>query len=340
MSFRESKLTGAEWQELASALRSAFPSIPSLRMMVQYGLSENIDEFIANSAATKEATYELVRWAQSEGRVLELINAARNSNPGNPDLRAVAEAATLAPHSEALESVAAPGIVLVGVEEWRTKMSLSELCVCRVEIAGDPNGTGFLVGRDLVLTNQHVVQEVLGGARKPESVVCRFDYKVASDGVTLNPGVEYRLLADWLVDSSPVTELDYAMLRLKDAAGDHTVNNQTGAATRRWLRIVSHDFAIGERLFVIQHPLASPMKLGTGTVEEIASDGIKICHGADTDRGSSGSPCFTMRWDLVALHQHGKGYSEHCAKNGAINLGAVFLQPKVKKALTASAQQP
>lgn len=337
MSFTEGKLTGTEWQELASSLRAAFPTMQRLRIMVQYGLNENLDEFIPNNADLREATYETVRWAQAEGRLLELISAARNANPGNPPLRSVAELAGVAPRSQALESVLAPGVVLVGVEEWRTKMSLSELCVCRVEIAGDPQGTGFLIGADCVLTSHHVLDIVFNRTKKPETVVCRFDYKAGSDGMTLNSGVEYRLAADWLVDTSPIEGLDFALIRLKATAGRDAVSNQVGAETRGWLRVTEHKFDVGERLFIIQHPNASPMKLGTGTVEKVSSDQTKICHDADTEGGSSGSPCFTMGWELVGLHQHGKGYSEYCTKNGAISLTALLSQPKVKQALVSTA---
>jgi V8-like Glu-specific endopeptidase len=329
MSFITGTLSGRQWQELAQALRTSFPTVARLRMMVQYGLNENLDEFVPSNADTQEATFELIRWAQAQGRLGELILAARNANPGNPQLRNVAEDVSLAPNSRALESVFTPGTALVSVEEWRTKMSLAELAVCRIEIAGVPRGTGFLLGACFVLTNHHVLQPLFDGA-EPDTLVCRFDYKASADGMTLSRGVEYRVADNWLVDRSPVQELDYGLLCLKKPAGDLPISNQTGAPPRGWLRPNSHKFEKGERLFIIQHPNATPMKLGIGTVERISEDRNRICHDADTEPGSSGSPCFTIEWKLVGLHQHGQGFSQYCRKNGAINVASIVSQPKVQ----------
>ena len=37
----------------------------------------------------------------------------------------------------------------------------------------------------------------------------RFDYKASGDGKTVSAGVVYHLAADWLVDSSPMSVIDY-----------------------------------------------------------------------------------------------------------------------------------
>jgi V8-like Glu-specific endopeptidase len=41
-------------------------------------------------------------------------------------------------------------------------------------------GTGFLLGADVVMTNYHVIEAVIKGQLKPYDVVLRFDYKAAS----------------------------------------------------------------------------------------------------------------------------------------------------------------
>jgi len=327
-------LTGEQWKRLTDALSAAFPSVSRLEMMVQFGLNERLADLVPDKPRLNEAAFELVKWAQAEGRLSQLIVAARNHNPGNPKLRLFAEQVALAPSSRALESVFSPGTALVSVEEWRERMSLRELCVCRIDIGGFGNGTGFLLGPSLLLTNWHVLCEVFKGKRRPDSIVCRFDYKVSSEG-TLGKGIEYRLSTDWLLDSSPIEDLDYALLNLRDSAGSEPVSNQQGAPNRGWLKPEPHEFQNAEHLFIIQHPEATPMKLGAGRVDQLAANDKRVCHDVDTEPGSSGSPCFTMDWNLVALHQHGEQFAPECGKNGAIKIAKIIAQPRVAGALQA-----
>ena len=49
------------------------------------------------------------------------------------------------------------------------------------------------------------------------------------------------------------------------------------------------------------------MKLALDTQAVIGANanGTRVRYRTNTDPGSSGSPCFTMDWDLVALHHYG-----------------------------------
>lgn len=328
-------LTGEQWRELSESLQSAFRTRPNLEMMVQYGLDIHLPGIIPDNADLRFATYELIGWAKGDGRLSELILAARNAKPGNPRLRHFAETVDLAPQSRALESIYTPGKALADVDEWKTKMSLSELTVCRIEIAGAPQGTGFLVSPHLVMTARHVLEPIWADGKRKSSLICRFDYKIQENSLSaLNDGVEYILADDWLVDESPTREgLDFALLALKEPAGDMPVNNQADAPKRGWLQIPIHNLVENEHLFIIQHPNATPMKLGVGKVGKILANRGRICHDTDTEPGSSGSPCFTMDWKLVGLHQHGRGYSIECATNGAIAIAAILNRDQVRQAI-------
>jgi hypothetical protein len=57
------------------------------------------------------------------------------------------------------------------------------------------------------MTNYHVVRKVHRQLVAANQVVCRFDYKVLADGVSvIKP---YGLASDWLVDHSSYSELDF-----------------------------------------------------------------------------------------------------------------------------------
>lgn len=60
-------------------------------------------------------------------------------------------------------------------------------------------------------------------------------------------------------------------------------------------------------ILILQHLLGDPLKLALDTeaVIEWKFGGLRLRYATNTDWGSSGSPCFTLDWDLVALHHFG-----------------------------------
>lgn len=80
------KLTGAEYQELQKALLSAFRSNDELTRLVRFHLGENLAAIVAPGALAS-VVFELIQWAESRGRLGELIDGALKENPGNPTLR-------------------------------------------------------------------------------------------------------------------------------------------------------------------------------------------------------------------------------------------------------------
>lgn len=184
--------------------------------------------------------------------------------------------------------------------------------VCRIEIPrGKPVGTGFLVGPDLLLTNQHVVHSDDEAA----SACARFDYwadwqGVASQGRTF--ACEPKLLA-----SSPPEQLDYSLLRLTDTplrefmAGDEWKDLPALELLRRrrhrgFLLLSPRKVTGDERVNIIQHPLGTPLKAVLTQNRVAAVTGSRLQYVADTDEGSSGSPVFDQSWSVVALHHSGK----------------------------------
>jgi hypothetical protein len=85
-----SKLSGAEVKRFQEALLSAFPTRSALAQMVRVGLDENL-EAIAAEKNLSVAVFELIGWAEAQGRIRELIAAARQANQGNAILRSFAE---------------------------------------------------------------------------------------------------------------------------------------------------------------------------------------------------------------------------------------------------------
>ena len=83
-------MDGVQFGQFHRALQSAFPTLTSLRMLARTGLNERL-ESIASEHTLADSAYELIEWAEAQGRLEELIAHARQANPGNQELQRFAE---------------------------------------------------------------------------------------------------------------------------------------------------------------------------------------------------------------------------------------------------------
>jgi hypothetical protein len=84
-------LTGQQQEQLAEALFTAFPTQIELSMMLDFKLGVSVQRFASPNDDLLAVIFKLIRWAQSQGRLEELIIKARERNPGNPQLNAFVE---------------------------------------------------------------------------------------------------------------------------------------------------------------------------------------------------------------------------------------------------------
>jgi hypothetical protein len=192
---------------------------------------------------------------------------------------------------------------------------------------------------------------VIRKAVPPESVRLRFDYRVLADGATVNPGKEYKLADDWLVDSSPhsaadtdpapgrkppeADELDYALLRVDAEPGNQPIGAKpepTGPR-RGWVIVPEGAVSLqaSSPLFILQHPNGLPVKLAfdTESILDVNANRTRVRYKTNTDPGSSGSPCFDINWQLVAVHHSGDPDMKRSAEwNEGIPIDAIVAQVK------------
>lgn len=84
------KLSGQQVRQLAEALTSAFPRKSDLERLIRYGLDRSLSE-IAGGDTVSEIVFQVIEWAEAQGRVADLITAAIAENPRNPQLKKCAE---------------------------------------------------------------------------------------------------------------------------------------------------------------------------------------------------------------------------------------------------------
>jgi hypothetical protein len=204
------ELNGPERAKLRDAILSAYPSWGDLQIMVSDQLDESLPQ-ISAQANQRHVAFNLIEWARARGRLAELIEGARRSNPDNNQMFVFVQKLGLAStdaKKSILEKVVGQNTTFLDVAAWRAQLTRSEWRVCRVDLDGSGNGTGFLVGPDAVLTNHHVVSSAIDGNRNPNTITCRFDYKLAPAGDVISNGESFQLADDWLIDSLPPSPVD------------------------------------------------------------------------------------------------------------------------------------
>ncbi|MBD2208236.1 CHAT domain-containing protein, partial [Calothrix sp. FACHB-1219] len=82
-------LSGQKRKELQLALIDAFPNMASLEQMLAFELDKSL-RAIAGEGSLQDIVYKLIQTAEAQGWVEDLVRGARESNPGNPKLRAIA----------------------------------------------------------------------------------------------------------------------------------------------------------------------------------------------------------------------------------------------------------
>lgn len=341
------QLNGSQRKILRQAILSAFINAAAIDRFLNDALSKPTLETFAGGASTEDQVFNLIRIAQAEGWTGDIIAALQDGHPRNILVRNLPDALRLAA-VEAPPRPPAPGMSLERIVSgggfadlriWAEKMSAIAQAICRIEFPvakGTGYGTGLLVADDCVLTNYHVVEDHITGKLDPTNVRCRFDYARDSQGLHDGRPVALADGPAWIVAQSPydtadesgvgivaADHLDFALLRLSEAAGAHDV----GAGARRGTLSIRRQPAIpGEKapVFVVQHPRGSPIALAIGVVVGLDESGTRLRYDADTLKGSSGSGVFDQRLELSALHHAGDPTSKIRAQyNQGIPIGKI-----------------
>ena len=164
--------------------------------------------------------------------------------------------------------------------------------VCRllVTLSGtEYHGTAFRIGDDLLLTNHHVLFDEDHGNAPATRVEAWFGFERTLAGLDRKHTV---VMCDPATIVGDRTH-DWAAVRvLTPMPADAPVVDLVGAQPVR----------TDDRVYIIQHPGGSPKKIGMihNVVRHV--DDTVVQYLTDTESGSSGSPVFNEKWQLVALH--------------------------------------
>jgi V8-like Glu-specific endopeptidase len=297
-------IDGKKRREIREALVQAFPMPADLRMVTDEVLNVPLQNITNINSNMETMTFELISWAMARGRLTELVIGAVAVNPGATPLKAVADQFQFVADAPGeVERIVLKDVPFENVAQWLDTLSRQRRAVCRIEQQPPPDrsgyGTGFLVADDVVMTNYHVVAPFMAGGS--ENVVLRFDYETDVDGVAVSQGRSCKLASEWQLIDSPVRDLDFALVRLTEPAAEDTVLG----GKRGMLRPTRKLPGAGRPLIILQHPAAEPLKLAIGSVVDPDVASNRVSYTVNTEPGSSGSPCFNVGLDLVAIHHVG-----------------------------------
>jgi S1-C subfamily serine protease len=145
------------------------------------------------------------------------------------------------------------------------------------------HGTGFLIQDDHILTNHHNVRDPNLGMIS--SVIAEFDYEEAFAGTALvRKGAVDSIISD--------ADHDWAVIRLE------------APVKRPPLKLgTPYDIGPDDTVVIIQHPQGAYKQFALEPLAVRYVDDQRIQYVADTQQGSSGSPVFNSRMQIIALHQ-------------------------------------
>ncbi|HIH74497.1 MAG TPA: hypothetical protein HA306_04475, partial [Methanosarcina sp.] len=172
--------------------------------------------------------------------------------------------------------------------------------VCRIQVmnsSGRPEGygTGFLVGPNLLLTNNHI----LDTAELARKSFAEFEFEQDING-RRKPSRSFDLRPDEIFVTDP--ELDFTLVSVGSVAAEGTELDDYGL-----LRLVEDTgkVQIGEYVSIIQHGEGGlkQCSLRENEIADIFENWLYYL--TDTQCEASGSPIFNDQWLVVGLHHSG-----------------------------------
>lgn len=287
--------------KLNPILANLYPTLADAkRIAAASGLNLMMIEF-ENKAINN--WFNILEYANARDRVDDLVKSAVEENPDDESLRSAQQhsppPALAGPETPwsgpsgaaALEKLMGEKSTLVPITYLEVGL-LRARSVVRVKRADGSSGTGFITANNTLITNNHVLPDV----ETARNSIVQFNYQQTVAG--LNAQIEEaRLLPDAFFRTS--VKDDWSAVRVED-----------GIAKWGSLEMAKTAVKPGDHVNIIQHPGGGPKQISMFANVVVFVGGGRVQYLTDTLPGSSGSPVFDGRWNIVALHHSGGWLTE------------------------------
>jgi S1-C subfamily serine protease len=244
--------------------------------------------------------FAILQHAVNQGKVASVVQVARRDHPDNEALQRAQEGAPpktiIGPEPTEWRSPSGPSQLekILGRASTLVPISFLEIgllkarSVAKVRLPDGASGSGFLTHDDILVTNHHV----LPNKATASAATVLFNYQKTAAG--LNAEVDERkLLPDDLFQTSDLN--------------DWTAVRVAGHPSATWgeLPLVPAGIQVGSRVNIVQHPAGQHKQVSFlfNLVAYVGNNRVQYL--TDTEPGSSGSPVFDEKWNVVALHHSG-----------------------------------
>jgi endonuclease G len=157
--------------------------------------------------------------------------------------------------------------------------------------------TGFMVSPNLLLTNNHVFPD----GESAKGCAANFLYERTIAGVS--SGFQFMIDPDKFFFTDP--NLDFSLVYVESLS----LHSKFSLAGFGFLQMIATPgkILVGQPINIIQYPGGGIKHYAyqNNTVVDILELQHFIHYTTDTEKGSSGSPCYNAAWELAALHHSG-----------------------------------
>lgn len=177
---------------------------------------------------------------------------------------------------------------------WLEKGLAKSKSVCRISI-GPSYGTGTVINNKYLLTCHHVITNT----EDATDARLQFDYL---EGTKAEDIPEYCLNPSsfFYTDAS----LDFTICAVEDSLVKYIFQNPPITLKKQSLKFVKD-------VQIIQHPDGQYMQISLIDSRLTGTQDHSICYTSDTESGSSGSPVFNEKWEVIGIHTSGTDKDEN-----------------------------
>jgi len=187
------RLRGEELKEINEAIVEGY-DLANWSRALRYNWGIVLGNYVDTHQGFNGVVADLIAWTEQKGKTRELLALAFAQNPENEGLikvaakygitRALLNESSEEPSTrrkpQSLEAMVSSHSRLVNYARFLARLQGVGERVCLVKTPAK-KGTGFLVAPDCVLTNFHVVEDVIRNMALIDRVICQFNFQENED---------------------------------------------------------------------------------------------------------------------------------------------------------------